>query len=759
MIASNHALVWSRLQLRFKGGRRAVGFDLSSIGELQFLRGVLMQFAERFPSDLIWMFHHYDTAAAFREMHPEFDGRICHLSARCLSDPCFERLDLYVTTEQFWGGPPGVFTVSLFHGQPSKGVVFAVPHCDPLQVNDAFFLYGPLQRQALEEHLAIHKLALPQHLSLFEIGYTKSDELLSGKFDRQSHLEALGLEAGKTTILYAPAFNDGASLRECGVAILDTLCSMKQFNILAKLPIDCLQPTTNAYATGGVDWFEIIGKFEKTHSNFRLIRDLQADRALFSADVMITCVSGIAFEFLALGKPVIYVDTPEFFTRYLRGLFPDLATDSWVTRTTVNGGREFGLLVSSPSELPDAISEVLAHPDKYPRQKENLLSYLLYNPGKATEAAVQQMDLLLRQKVRSRRTNRSSAAVARSRLAQRMHSASKRLIDAARSQATRFKWKAAVRSLTPPILYNMAHTVKQRVLRSRAAPVAAHAAEQWVSPLVAQPTASPDNAVQEARVDMGAFTARALESADYRVEFDRALARHGYALTRTGGGYLDATTTIRAAREAGLTLQEFVHRHDSEHKKGRTDRIANRIAALFDPRLPIAVAEIGTGTGMYMERLCKASNCVDYHIFETDPGWQEYARTKLSAHAPTSVHNCDGMTLKELNNRTIDLVHAHGVFVYTPSLVTLGYLAEAARVLRVGGKLYFDCYLDTNFGPQALQNWMASEWRFPVITASKILFDFLERNRLKIVGSFREVHGPDYVDYLIIEKSDGDTSS
>ena len=233
------------------------------------------------------------------------------------------------------------------------------------------------------------------------------------------------------------------------------------------------------------------------------------------------------------------------------------------------------------------------------------------------------------------------------------------------------------------------------------------------------------------------------------------LAGRGYALKPTGGGgYIDASATVSAAREVGLTLEEFIYRHDDANKRGRIDRIVGRVGALFGPASPVSVAEIGTGTGMYMERLCKIVKCIAYHVFETDPGWQAYSRSTLCNHAATFVHSCDGMTLKELGNASVDLVHAHGVFVYTSSLVTLGYLAEAARVLKPGGKLCFDCYLDTNFGELAIEKWMASEHRFPVITVSKILFDHLQQNQLKIVSTFREVHGPDYVDYLVAQKID-----
>jgi hypothetical protein len=197
-----------------------------------------------------------------------------------LTHRAFRRLDLYITNEQFVTGPAGVYTLTLFHGQPSKGVTFNLHGLFPTMANDAFFLYGPLQKQALDEHLAINQSSIPEHLSLFEIGYTKSDDLLNGRFDRRSILENLSLDPTRKTILYAPAFNEGASLRECGLQILQTLCQLSQYNIIAKLPVDCLQPTSNITATGGVNWFESISNLEKNYTNFKLFKEHAADKGL-----------------------------------------------------------------------------------------------------------------------------------------------------------------------------------------------------------------------------------------------------------------------------------------------------------------------------------------------------------------------------------------------------------------------------------------------------------------------------------------------
>jgi hypothetical protein len=94
-----------------------------------------------------------------------------------------------------------------------------------------------------------------------------------------------------------------------------------------------------------------------------------------------------------------------------------------------------------------------------------------------------------------------------------------------------------------------------------------------------------------------------------RVLLDRALAERGYVLKRTGGEYIDAKSTIIAAKAAGISIHEYIYRAASSHKMGRTDRIVQRIGALFKPGVKYRLQKLGTGTGM-----CSVMNCTAYHF-------------------------------------------------------------------------------------------------------------------------------------------------
>lgn len=398
-----------KLTLQFnKGKHRVIAFDLASMGEFQFFRSVLLAFAVRNPKDQILIIHHGETIDAMERQLFNIKGRLLHTTNDIVRFASFAEIDLFLTTEQYDLGLDGVYSVILFHGQPSKGLTFT---SEILNSFDALFLYGPLHRQAFDQFVEDFPDNPPAHIELFEIGYPKSDDLLNGCFPTDETVNKLGLDSTRKTVLYAPAFNEGGSLREYGLPIIELLASLTEYNIMVKLPIDCWEPTSNLYATGGVNWFDKIKILEMQFSNLRLYSDYQIDPLLAFSDVLITCISSVGFEFMALNRPVIFIDTPKFFSGYLKQRFPDRDTVSWANRSTVNGGKEFGIVISDIGALPQAINTVLANPQGFPRQQERLKSYLLYNPGKGTDAAVSKIEELLACNVLTRRPNKQQGLV------------------------------------------------------------------------------------------------------------------------------------------------------------------------------------------------------------------------------------------------------------------------------------------------------------------------------------------------------------
>jgi hypothetical protein len=152
------------------------------------------------------------------------------------------------------------------------------------------------------------------------------------------------------------------------------------------------------------------------------------------------------------------------------------------------------------------------------------------------------------------------------------------------------------------------------------------------------------------------------------------------------GDYISAAQTIAAARAANLSVCEYVER--LWHQVGLTAQIISRMRDAGCFKKCNHICEIGPGTGRYLDLVFRPSARCD--IYETQSDWREWLANEYSVNAPIP----NGRTLSVTPSSSCDLVMAHGVFVYTPALVTFSYLRESARVLRAGGYLVFDCFIE-----------------------------------------------------------------
>lgn len=392
-------IIKARLRIAKK---TVMAFGIPSLGEFQFIEPIILEYARRNPEATIILIHQNDTIKAFKTISPLIAQRALHIHRIVFEFIPFPEINLFLTSEQYDLGLNGIYSITTCHGQAAKGLSFVPGVIDTF---DALFLNGPIHREAFDLFVADFLNGTPpSHMELFEIGYPKSDRLLNGLYPKEVTAQELRIDLSKTTVLYAPAFNEGASLRECGLEVIELLAQQDKYNVIVKLPIDCWNPTSNIYATGGINWFHKIREIEDKFHNLRLFSEYQIDSLLACADVLITCISSVSFEFLALNKPVVFIDTPKYFSNYLKQRFPYKDTVSWSNRTTVNGGKEFGLVVKNIHDIPSAIDTVMARPNQYPSQQQRLQQYLLYNRGQATDAAVKKIEELLIKHVKSRRS-------------------------------------------------------------------------------------------------------------------------------------------------------------------------------------------------------------------------------------------------------------------------------------------------------------------------------------------------------------------
>lgn len=178
------------------------------------------------------------------------------------------------------------------------------------------------------------------------------------------------------------------------------------------------------------------------------------------------------------------------------------------------------------------------------------------------------------------------------------------------------------------------------------------------------------------------------------VALNRLIPGSRYVIATAGLSYFKSSDVIVNARKRGLEVCEYLEETDLGRVGRRRDLIVERLLAPENLVCGERILEIGAGTCMFLEKMVKACGAKCVEIYETDPGWRSYAQQHLAAMVDTIIlHDADGRTLSGTGTSSVDLVYAHGVFVYVPFVTTWSYLQEVSRVLRPGGCFVFDAFL------------------------------------------------------------------
>jgi hypothetical protein len=370
-------------------GRKIVIVFVEELGFIQFLRPVFEELKRQAGGRIaFYLATEYadrdDHLAAFgvprsRRFHPRL--------ARA-----FLLADVFLSASVYGKGPKTARRINISHNQPTKFEAYPKEYVTNYDVH---FLTGPLHREQYEHMFAKHGLDTSE-FRLVDVGYPKCDALLQGKYDRVDVLGGLGLDQSLSTVLYAPAWDPGGSLREFGDEVIEQLLSL-DVNVVVKLhPVSHTPPTSASYEfyTGGVNWVERFRKFE-ANPRFRHVAAFEVDPLLVAADLLVTDFSSVALEFVGLDKPIIYLDCPVYFEKTLR--LPGYDTDPEYVKNNprANAGRHVGVVVETVERLADAVSDELRDPSARSSMRRELASQLLYNPGKAGAVAAGEIRRLL----------------------------------------------------------------------------------------------------------------------------------------------------------------------------------------------------------------------------------------------------------------------------------------------------------------------------------------------------------------------------
>ncbi|MBK8551380.1 MAG: CDP-glycerol glycerophosphotransferase family protein [Ignavibacteria bacterium] len=308
----------------------------------------------------------------------------------------FSQADIFLSPHIYGTGNENSIRIHINHNQPVK--------YESYQKNDfvnfdIHFLTSPLHREQTENTIKKYDLE-KSNIRLFDIGYPKSDALMQGKYKSEEVLNNLKLNPDLKTVLYAPSWDEGLSLRTSGREVIENILRVENINVIVKLhPISYSTDEGPNYQfyTGGVNWVEELSGFE-SYGNFRHVPVNDIDPILSASDVMVTDLSSVALEFIILDKPVIYIDCPDFFDKTLKKTysnFGDTTADFVRNDPKANAGRHVGTVVNNINKLPEAIEKCLENPGEHSAKRRNFAKQLSYNPGNAANTAAEKILNLL----------------------------------------------------------------------------------------------------------------------------------------------------------------------------------------------------------------------------------------------------------------------------------------------------------------------------------------------------------------------------
>ena len=124
------------------------------------------------------------------------------------------------------------------------------------------------------------------------------------------------------------------------------------------------------------------------------------------------------------------------------------------------------------------------------------------------------------------------------------------------------------------------------------------------------------------------------------------------------------------------------------------DHVASAVGLTPDDR----VLEVGCGAGRIGRHL--ASRCAHWTGADVSRNWLRFAATELSAHPNVGFVHLNGFDLAGVADVSQYVVYCSAVFMHLDEWDRYRYVSEFHRVLRPGGRVYFD-----NFDLRSPQGW------------------------------------------------------
>ncbi len=254
-------------------------------------------------------------------------------------------------------------TVQIFHGLSFRNRSARSANSS----HDHYFMVGPYMKRRFAELGVLE----PDDVRALEVGFPKTDRLCDGSLDRGELLARHGLTGDRPVLLYAPTGAAHNSLETMGEALIGRIAASGAYDLLVK-PHD--------HPKGDVDWFERLAPL--TTDRVRLVRDPDVIPLLYLADALITDASSVAYEYSLLDRPIVFLDVPDLLAKAAGDGRLDMRT--W--------GRRAGDIAADPGQAMRMLDRAIEQPGRHAEIRRAMARDLFYNPGEATDVALQCLD-------------------------------------------------------------------------------------------------------------------------------------------------------------------------------------------------------------------------------------------------------------------------------------------------------------------------------------------------------------------------------
>jgi hypothetical protein len=215
--------------------------------------------------------------------------------------------------------------------------------------------------------------------------------------------------------------------------------------------------------------------------------------------------------------------------------------------------------------------------------------------------------------------------------------------------------------------------------------------------------------------------------------------------------FLPCDQTISDAHRAGLTVSDYVD--VTYNVAGATQETIDKMARAGVFSTPIdVVAEVGPGSGRYLEKILRLCTPSRYEIYETAGSWARY----LTATYGVVSHPTDGFSMPHTPTKSVHLAHAHKVFVATSFLTTCRYWQEMIRITDADAHIVFDVVTEGCMSRDTLQHWLAStdymRGVYPSVMPRDYAIEFFAKHGVAFVDSFFVPMKPGKTETFIFRK-------